>query len=75
MDLKKLLIVDGHGIAHPRRFGVACWLGVQTVLSVKPVFVSVGNQITLNMQLTPKYRICEPLRRADQMARAYANYI
>ncbi len=112
-----LLIVDGHGIAHPRRFGVACWLGVETNLpvigcakrsllpyqgilaekrgsclavflkqeivgkvlrtqdNVKPVFVSVGNQINLNtaknviLQLTPKYRICEPLRRADQMAR------
>ncbi|MDM8558123.1 endonuclease V [Candidatus Parabeggiatoa sp. HSG14] len=24
-----VLITDGHGIAHPRRFGVACWLGVQ----------------------------------------------
>lgn len=27
-----LLVVDGHGIAHPRLFGVACWLGVKTQL-------------------------------------------
>ena len=115
-----VLIVDGHGIAHPRRFGVACWLGVQTNLptigcakqtlldyqgildeqrgctlpvyleneevgkvlrtqkAVKPVFVSVGHKINLItatemiLNLASRYRICEPLRRADQAARAYA---
>ncbi len=115
-----LLITDGHGIAHPRRFGVACWLGVHTDLptigcakktlldyqgvlgkkrgsclavylenekvgkvlrtqeNIKPIFVSPGHQISLStatdmiLNLAPRYRICEPLRRADQAARAYA---
>ncbi len=115
-----VLLTDGHGIAHPRRFGVACWLGVQTNLpvigcakqtlldyqgdlgdkrgswlpvwlekemvgkvlrtqaGVKPIFVSAGHQIALStaasviLNLAPRYRVCEPLRRADQAARAYA---
>ena len=118
--IPKILIVDGHGLAHPRRFGVACWLGVemnlpvigcakQTLLDyqgelgkkrgswlpiyleqetvgkvlrtqdgVKPIFVSVGHLINLNtateiiLKLASRYRLCEPLRRADQAARAYA---
>lgn len=116
----QLFIIDGHGLAHPRRFGVACWIGVHTkkptigcaketlvhydgelgskrgdflwirdeseilgaVLrtqnEVKPVFVSPGHQIsftasnTVMLELSPRYRISEPIRRADQAARAYA---
>lgn len=30
--MPSLLIIDGHGIAHPRRLGVASWLGVQADL-------------------------------------------
>ena len=29
-----LVIVDGHGLAHPRQFGLACYVGVQTGLPV-----------------------------------------
>ena len=30
--IPKLIILDGHGIAHPRRLGVASWVGVKTNL-------------------------------------------
>lgn len=114
-----LILVDGHGIAHPRRFGVACWVGLKTGIptigcakktllnyageigkrrgdslpiadqdevvgaalttrdNVKPVFVSPGHGINLDTTIEiilalSRYRIPDPLRRADQVARACA---
>lgn len=115
----ELILVDGHGIAHPRRFGIACWVGIKTGMptigcakktllnyvgemgkkrgdslpiedqgevvgdalttrdNVKPVFVSPGHGINLDTAVEIilalcKYRIPDPLRRADQVARACA---
>ena len=113
-----LLVCDGHGLAHPRRFGLACHLGVVTGLpaigvgktplvgaweepgprrgawtplrdggeevgrvlrtrdGVKPVFVSVGHRMSLDnavdrvLALTPRYRLPETTRIADQLCRA-----
>ena len=107
-----VLVLDGQGLAHPRRFGLAChlglWLGVPTYGSAKtlfvgdfenlgeergsvadlvqrgevvgkavrtkkkitPVYVSVGNGLTLDdaVDLTLRcdggYRVPEPTRRA-----------
>lgn len=113
-----LVVCDGHGYAHPRRFGLACHLGVvfdipaigcgktrligeydepginrgdygllldngetvgavlRTQTNVKPVFVSTGHRISLEsackwiLQLSPKYRLPETTRAADQLGRA-----
>lgn len=110
-----LIVCDGHGIAHPRRFGLACHLGVtlnlptigcaktkligdfmpveqnrgqmsdltvneevvgkvlRTQQNVKPVFVSIGHKINLDtavnwvLKLSPKYRLPETTRQADQL--------
>jgi deoxyribonuclease V len=110
-----LIVCDGQGIAHPRRFGLACHLGValnlptigcaktkligdflpveqargqmsdliinedvvgkvlRTQHNVKPVFVSIGHKISLDtaaewvLKLSPKYRLPETTRQADQL--------
>jgi len=114
-----VLVCDGYGLAHPRRFGLACHLGVLTDLptfgvaktafigtfanpasargsssaltdgpdserigtvlrtqsSTRPVFVSTGHRIDLDaateltLRLTPKYRLPETTRQADQASR------
>lgn len=112
-----LLVFDGQGIAHPRRFGIASHIGmlvdmpsigcaktkligrylepdaakgsftylddqgetigstVRTRNSVKPVYVSIGHRINLKdsidiiLQCCDKYRLPEPIRRADKLAR------
>lgn len=112
----ELLLVDGHGIAHPRRCGVASHLGLvldrpsigcgksilvgehgelgrergsraelvdrgevvgaalRTRAGVRPLYVSIGHRIDLARALelvlacTPRYRLPEPVRRADALA-------
>lgn len=110
------VIFDGHGLAHPRRFGLACHGGllvdlpavgcaksllvgeheppgrekgaradvrhegevvgkaVRTRSGVRPVYVSVGHRIDLDtavelvLSVSPRYRVPEPVRRADALA-------
>lgn len=113
-----MIVCDGQGVAHPRRFGLASHLGVmfdiptigcgktkligeaeepgpirgdrtflkdggdiigsvlRTQDRIKPVYVSVGHLISLEtacdwiLRLTPRYRLPETTRMADQMVRA-----
>ena len=111
-----LILCDGQGLAHPRRFGLACHLGVLTDIptigvaksrligthaelpmakgswqplidrgetigavvrsrsAVKPLYVSIGHRVSLKTAIdyvlgcTPKYRLPETTRIADQLA-------
>ncbi len=111
-----LMMLDGRGRAHPRRFGIACHVGLivglpavgiaksllvgkgaepgrnrgdtapivhrgedvgvalRTRAGVTPVYVSIGNLITLEeaadlaLRLAPHLRIPEPTRRAHILA-------
>ncbi|WP_047153277.1 deoxyribonuclease V [Aneurinibacillus tyrosinisolvens] len=112
-----LIVCDGQGLAHPRRFGLACHLGVlfdvptigcgktkligeadapgekrgdfsflldqgetigmvlRTQDRVKPVYISIGHRISLELarhwilKLSPSYRLPETTRKADQLVR------
>ncbi len=112
-----LIVCDGQGIAHPRRFGLACHLGVlydiptigcgktrligeadtpnikrgaytplldnnevigavlRTQNKVNPVYISIGHRVSLLtacswvLKLSPKYRLPETTRIADQAVR------
>jgi deoxyribonuclease V len=112
----ELVLCDGQGRAHPRRFGIACHLGVTTGLAtigvgksrlcgqhdepgpekgasvdlvdgdevigrvvrtrsrVRPLYISVGHRVSLAtavdlvLACTPRYRLPEPVRRADRLA-------
>ena len=115
--LPDLIVCDGQGYAHPRRFGLACHLGVifdlptigcgktrllgkhkepdtgrgaiaplydnnevignllRTQNGVNPIYVSIGHRISLAtacewvLKLSPKYRLPETTRQADQAVR------
>lgn len=111
-----VIIVDGHGLAHPRRNGIACTIGVvlnwctigcaksiltghaaepenvvgawtpitsrsevigaavRTRVGVAPVYVSIGNRVTLEraieivLQCCTRYRLPETTRYAHKVA-------
>ena len=115
-----VVMVDGQGLAHPRRFGLACHLGVlldlptigvaksrllgrfaepgplpgdwtpledkgeivgavmRTKPRCRPLFVSIGHRIDLNVAIATvhstlhQHRLPEPTRLADRLSRAHA---
>ncbi|MFB5674199.1 deoxyribonuclease V [Paenibacillus terreus] len=115
----QLVVCDGQGVAHPRRFGLASHLGVlfdipaigcgktrllgdytepdqkrgsssplvdggavignvlRTQDNIRPIYISVGHRISLPtacewiLKLSPKYRLPETTRQADQLVRKH----
>lgn len=113
----QLVVCDGQGLAHPRRFGLACHLGtlydiptigcgktrllgnyqepeqhrgaqsplidnseiignvLRTQNNINPIFVSIGHRVSLTtachwiLKLSPKYRLPETTRQADQLVK------
>ncbi|MFG1757126.1 deoxyribonuclease V [Micromonospora echinofusca] len=61
----ELLVCDGHGLAHPRRFGLACHLGVVTGLPA----IGVGKTPLLGEWTPPDDRrgAWAPLRDGDEV--------
>ncbi len=112
-----LILCDGQGLAHPRRFGLACHIGLlssiptigvaktwligaympvspergawqplvddgevigaalRTKTGVKPLYVSIGNRVSLETAISfvlrciPAFRLPEPIRAADRLSR------
>jgi deoxyribonuclease V len=70
-----VLVCDGHGRAHPRRFGLASHLVLRTQDRVKPVFVSTGHLMdldtacSLTLRPAPRHRLPETTRAADRACR------
>lgn len=116
-EAPEAVLCDGQGYAHPRRFGLACHLGLaldlptigvaksrligahdepgpargdwtplldrgetigavlRTRAGVEPLYVSTGHRVTLasaialTLRATGRYRLPEPLRRADRLSK------
>ena len=59
--------------------GIKIGVALRTRTNTKEIFVSVGHKITiqdatrLTTIVSPKYRVPEPIRQADQLAAEYKN--